>query len=73
MEQYVTNAQRAALSADEQASVVANAEAGGLSWGGHFTHPRPDPVHFFHDPGNRKKRIADAQKQFEQGDIEKCR
>jgi RHS repeat-associated protein len=51
------------LSAEQQAEVVLNAETAGLSWGGYFGK-KPDRVHFYHDPGNRRSRISKAQQDY---------
>lgn len=53
--------------------VVANAQAAGLTWGGNFKHPRPDPVHFQRDPGSRKVRIQQAQKDYKDGGACDCK
>jgi RHS repeat-associated protein len=52
--------------------VVQNAKDAGLDWGGTFKK-KSDPVHFYHDPGNRAKRIADAQKEYKGGNICDCK
>jgi RHS repeat-associated protein len=49
------------LTAEQQSSVLNTAALADIAWGGNFR--KPDPVHFFHDPGHRKKWISDAQKQ----------
>jgi RHS repeat-associated protein len=53
------------LTSDQQNIVLATAKLADLNWGGSFRNP--DPVHFFHDPGNRTKWISDAQKQNQRG------
>lgn len=50
---------RAALNA-----LVADAAAAGLSWGGHFKNPAPDPRHFYYDPGGDRQTLIN---QFSQG------
>lgn len=47
------------LTSDQRSSVVANAKAAGLFWGGDFR--MPDPVHFQFDAGGKVKKIAAAQ------------
>jgi RHS repeat-associated protein len=54
----------------QQDTVLNNADAAGLDWGGDFR--KPDPVHFYHDPGKRAKRIRDAQKRNQSGDNCEC-
>jgi len=58
----LTNAQRA--------TVLSNAGAAGLSWGGNFR--TPDRPHFFQDPGNRSALIPQAQKDFANGNADGC-
>jgi RHS repeat-associated protein len=53
------------LASEQQHTVLNNATSVGLDWGGHFH--LPDPVHFYHDPGDRQKWINDAQKQNQSG------
>jgi uncharacterized protein RhaS with RHS repeats len=48
-----------------QPVAVANAQLAGLNWGGRFR--KPDRVHFYHDPGNRKQLIKDAQQEYKRG------
>jgi len=50
--------------------VVSNAQRSGLNWGGEFK--KPDPVHFYYDPGNRKQLIRDAQKEYTRGAQCRC-
>src|SRR6185312_6166788 len=45
-------------------ALVADATAAGLSWGGHFKNPRPDPGHFYYDPGSDRQQLIN---QFSQG------
>ena len=56
----------------QQGIVVQNATNAGLVWGGNFKHPKPDPVHFQRDPGNRKDRIKEAQDEYKKGAICEC-
>jgi D-alanyl-D-alanine carboxypeptidase len=55
------------VSPDDRDAVVSNANAAGLSWGGNFKRPRPDPVHFFMEVpgeiGQRPSRIDAAQRE----------
>ncbi len=53
------------LTSEQQNIVLNTANLADLDWGGNFR--QPDPVHFFHDPGNRKKWILDAQNQNQRG------
>jgi RHS repeat-associated protein len=53
------------LTAVQQDQVLDFADTAGLDWGGDFK--RPDPVHFYHDPGNRKDKIRDAQARYKKG------
>jgi RHS repeat-associated protein len=59
------------LSSANQATVLQNAGTSGLSWGGNFT--RPDPVHFYNDPGNRTQYIQAAQKDYQNGSASACK
>jgi len=43
----------------QQATVLSDAAAAGLSWGGMFKKPRPDPVHFYSDPGTDRRQLID--------------
>jgi RHS repeat-associated protein len=56
----------------QQGIVVQNATNVGLVWGGNFKHPKPDPVHFQRDPGNRKDRIKEAQDEYNKGVTCEC-
>ena len=58
------------LTSTQRATVIANASANGISWGGNFNHP--DPVHFYIDPGNRTQHINDAQKDYNNGNVQEC-
>jgi hypothetical protein len=47
------------VSSGDQATVVSNAQAAGIDWGGRFTVPKPDPVHFLMEvPGGIGQRPA---------------
>jgi hypothetical protein len=48
-------------------------KAAGISWGGNFKKPRPDPVHFYKDPGNRAAYIKDAQERYKNGSADRCK
>jgi len=52
--------------------VIANAAANGINWGGAFRHPKPDPVHFYIDPGHREEIIDEAQEDYANGNAKKC-
>lgn len=60
------------LSPGQRSVVLRNAAALGIQWGGNFRAPRPDPVHFFRDPGNRRESIRNAQQRFESGQANGC-
>ena len=45
-------------------ALVTDAAAAGLSWGGHFKEPGPDPGHFYYSPGGAPLRLIN---QFSQG------
>ncbi|HEY2009536.1 MAG TPA: M15 family metallopeptidase [Rhizomicrobium sp.] len=47
-----------ALSPADRATVLDDASAAGLSWGGNFH--RPDPVHFYSDPGTDRRQLIDS-------------
>jgi len=60
------------LTPNQQATVIANAAANGINWGGAFRHPKPDPVHFYIDPGHREEIIDEAQEDYANGNAKKC-
>jgi len=53
------------IPAAQRPDVINNAEAAGLTWGGNFR--KPDRVHFYHDPGDRKHKIPQAQNAYNKG------
>jgi hypothetical protein len=57
------------LTDSQQDEVLNNADIASLYWGGDFN--KPDPVHFFHDPGHRKQHIREAQKEYRNG-VDDC-
>jgi uncharacterized protein RhaS with RHS repeats len=67
---YAVDINWSRLNAQQRDTVVANASASGLSWGGNFR--APDPVHFFSDPGNRAALIQDAQARYADGRADDC-
>lgn len=40
-----------------QSAILEAAKDAGLSWGGHFS--KPDPVHFYSDPGTDRRQLID--------------
>ena len=40
-----------------RAAILEAAKDAGLSWGGHFS--KPDPVHFYSDPGTERRQLID--------------
>ncbi|WP_240126624.1 RHS repeat-associated core domain-containing protein [Thermomonas alba] len=58
------------LTSAQRSTVLQNATAAGLSWGGNFR--TPDRPHFYQDPGNRSALIKQAQKDFVDGSADGC-
>jgi len=58
------------MTSAQRASVLGNATAAGLNWGGNFR--TPDHPHFYQDPGNRHRLIQQAQKDFASGAADEC-
>ena len=54
----------------EKDKVKTSAREAGLSWGGDFG--TPDPVHFYHDPGNRDELIRKSQEEHKKGVSKPC-
>ena len=54
------------LTGDEKRKIILDtAGEAGLSWGGKFVTPKPDPPHFYYDPGtDRGSLVKSAQDQY---------
>jgi hypothetical protein len=47
------------LNPAQQVTVLSDAAAAGLGWGGQFIKPAPDPGHFYYDPGTDRHQLID--------------
>jgi hypothetical protein len=64
---FAVEIRRSKVPRSQQGIVVQNAINAGLVRGGNFKHPKPDPVHFQRDSGNRNDRIKEAQGEHKKG------
>jgi hypothetical protein len=53
----IAKSQWKGMTAQARAAVLEAAKEAGLSWGGYFS--KPDPIHFYSDPGTDRRRLID--------------